>query len=90
MNNSDWVSCLENNEGEVDIVKKFIDKNRKLSYITFISVAIVLSYYFSYNCIEIVPGINKWYELLVIVSVRILYITGVNEDIFSEFDIETY
>ena len=50
-------------------MKKFIDKNRKLSYITIISVAIVLSYYFSYNCIEMISGINKWYELLVTISV---------------------
>lgn len=69
MNNSDCFFVLKNNEVEGDRVKRFIDKNRKLSYITIISVAIVLSYYFSYNCIEIISGINKWYELLVTISV---------------------
>ena len=51
---------------------RFIKDNRKLFYITLISIAIVFTYYVSYNLPEIIPGINKWYELLVTLSMGVI------------------
>ncbi len=50
-------------------IKRFFNNNRKLSYITIAAVVVVLSYYLSYNYSEIMPGIDKWYELLVTLSI---------------------
>ena len=45
-------------------VHTFIERNKTLSWMFIIATIIILSYYLTYDMPEIIPGIEKWYNLL--------------------------
>lgn len=47
-----------------NVVLTFIERNKTLSWMFIFATIIILSYYLTYDMPEIIPGIEKWYNLL--------------------------
>ncbi len=53
-------------------INRFINQNKGLSILSIIATIVILSYYLSYYQVEIIKGINNWYELLVTLSIGVI------------------
>lgn len=55
---------MANSHQRKNAIQTFYKRNKALSWMFVIATFIILSYYISYDMPEIIPGIEKWYNLL--------------------------